>query len=424
MTEYNDSSAPGNGDATTSSKKFQIKPHWKLRWLTRLARLQNGGKFSPAAGGMALALAESFYEKPLAEASCSFLAQKVGLSKRSAVRGIGELERVPDTVIVRVRGQWEGRVKSRYAMVLTPEDLGPKDAAEYGVTGPVASDELWVSSLTPNITNSAKPREAEVVSADAAGAPEAPPRAAEAVSEDVAPNGVASDAVRRKLFEAFWAAYPRKEGRAGAKKEFDAALARDVPVETIMGGVRRYAAAKAKVDPNWLKYPATWLRDECWTEDPKPPRPKPERASKASKGNGRAEPAAFADGDDLTGRRVRHRQNGIRGECIRDVVDVGDGRLMVSVVHDGAVHVYCVDDLVFEDSPPKRDGKAAAVVETPEQVAAREVGFPIGSVVRDRSTGKSCVVTRVEHSDDGSFKVWSGGVGLPADRLVLEEFEE
>jgi hypothetical protein len=97
---------------------------------------------------------------------------------------------------------------------------------------------------------------------------------------------------------------------------------------------------------------------------------------------------------------------------------------MVSVVHDGAVHVYCVDDLVFEDSPPKRDGKAAAVVETPEQVAAREVGFPIGSVVRDRSTGKSCVVTRVEHSDDGSFKVWSGGVGLPADRLVLEEFEE
>jgi hypothetical protein len=38
------------------------------------------------------------------------------------------------------------------------------------------------------------------------------------------------------------------------------------------------------VDPKWLKMPANWLKEECWLEDPQPPRsrePKPARAAKA-----------------------------------------------------------------------------------------------------------------------------------------------
>jgi hypothetical protein len=182
--------APVNGDATTFRQKsiaalLPIRPQWKLRWLGRLIRLKNADEFSPAAVDIAWALAECFYEKSLAEVSCSFLARKTGLSKRWVVHGIGELERVPNTVIVRARGQWQGRVKSKYAMVLTPEDLGP-DAAKLGVTGPVASD-TWVNEPSPtrvnegsptrvnehspNYTNSPKQREGEVVSADAGLAP-------------------------------------------------------------------------------------------------------------------------------------------------------------------------------------------------------------------------------------------------------------
>jgi hypothetical protein len=379
--------APVNGGATTTPKKFSIKPHWKLRWLTRLTRLKNAGEFPPAALDMALAIAECLYEKPLAEVSCSFLAQKTGLRKRSAVRGVGALERAPDTVIVRVRGQWQGKVKSKYAIVLTPEDLGPADAAALGVTGPVASDELWVTKESPirvtkesptrvtkespNNTNSAKHREAELVSADAGRPRGGLPRSGGApggvVPEVAVPDAIASDAVRRKLFEAFWAEYPRKEGRAAAKKEFDAAVARDVPFETIMDGARRYAVAKVNVDDQWRKMPGTWLREECWTEDPKPPRPKvskAERASKASKGNGKADPQRVADLD--------------------------------------------LDDEDYED-------------ETPEQAAAREAGFPIGATVWDRRDGKPCMVTGVTVYEDGSFHVRSGGVGLSPDQLALAD---
>jgi hypothetical protein len=125
-----------------------IRSHWKLRWLMRLIRLKNADAFSPAALDCAAGIADCFYKNPLAEVSVRFLTRKTGLHKNSVVRGLGELERTPDTVIVRVRGQWQGRVKNKYAMVLLPEDLGPEDSATLGVTGPVASDS-WVPGLVP-----------------------------------------------------------------------------------------------------------------------------------------------------------------------------------------------------------------------------------------------------------------------------------
>jgi hypothetical protein len=335
-------SAPVNGDATTSRQK--IRPHWKLQWLGRMIRLKNAGKFSPAAVDVAWAVAECFYEKPLAEVSCSFLAKKTGLSKRWAVHAVGELARTPDTVVVRQRGQWKGRVKSKYAMVLTPEDLGA-DAATMAVTGPVASDELWVNGGSPtrvnggsptrvnggspNYTNSPKQREGEVVSANA-GRPAAEgggrPRGGEsAASDDAAPwDAVASGDARAlaAAFEAFWAAYPRKEGRAAARKAFEAAVARGVSVETLIDGARRYAAAKANLDSNWLKFPATWLRDECWLEDPKPPRPKRDRAaSKQDRGRCATE-LELETGMVL--RREHEDDDGVKRVDVVEVVDARD----------------------------------------------------------------------------------------------------
>src|SRR5262249_34989041 len=89
------------------------------------------------------------------------------------------------------------------------------------------------------------------------------------------PRGVGADARprdRTASCEAFCAAYPRKEGYAPAEKEFNAQLDGGVSVETIIDGARRYAAAKVNIDSRWLKMPATWLREKCWREDPRPPR--------------------------------------------------------------------------------------------------------------------------------------------------------
>jgi hypothetical protein len=376
MTDDNMALRRGHVKNGTPQNLIPIKSHWKLNWQLRLTRLKNAGAFSPAALDCALGLSSCMFEKSLAEVSASFLAKKTGLGKRSVVRALGELERTPDTVIVRVRGQWEGRVKSRYAMVLTAEDLGA-DAGALRVTGPVASDS-WVtpespsrvtpespSRVTPespNNTNYAKQREAELVSPDAGvagGGAAAPP-----LGGDVSEAAASGDTrAMRAAFEEFKRVYLRKEGFAKAWSEFQAAIARGVPVEAILDGARRYAAAKVNVDSNWLKFPGTWLRDECWTEDPKPPRPKPERsASKASKLNGKAE---------------HHDEH-----------------------HDEA------DD---------------ADAETPEERAAREVGFAIGSTVWERSTGKAYVVNRVEDLGDGSFMVWAGGFGFPRSHLAHQD---
>jgi hypothetical protein len=289
---------------------------------------------------MALAIAESFYEKPLAEVSCSFLARKVGLSKRWAVESVGALERAPDTIVVRQRGHWQGRVKSKYAMVLTPEDLGPKDAAELGVTGPIASDELWVNKGSPNITTSPKLREGEVVADAALAADAARPR-----GDDTASDGGVAPVDARAMaaaFKRFCQAYPRKEGFSPARKEFEAAVARDVSVDAIVEGAERYAVAKADVDQHWIKMPATWLRECCWTEDPKPPRSKSE--SKRKKANGKAAPAEpDDDGEYETLEQAAAEEAGFPiGALVWDKrqIDHRGKVLGVETYDDGSFHVW------------------------------------------------------------------------------------
>jgi hypothetical protein len=92
-------------------------------------------------------------------------------------------------------------------------------------------------------------------------------------------------------FEQFWQAYPKKEGRAAAKKQFAEVVGNGVALATLVAKAKQYAMAKAEVDPKWLKTPANWLRDEGWLEDPQPPRQrmaKAERGAKAKNGAGKA----------------------------------------------------------------------------------------------------------------------------------------
>ena len=79
------------------------------------------------------------------------------------------------------------------------------------------------------------------------------------------PSGVAGDA-----FHFFWEIYPIKIAKASAVKAWDKAIQKENP-QIIIEGAKRYAA-----DPNrnetFTAYPATWLNQQRWNDEPLPPK--------------------------------------------------------------------------------------------------------------------------------------------------------
>lgn len=77
-------------------------------------------------------------------------------------------------------------------------------------------------------------------------------------------------------FAAFFAAYPKREGRVAASQAYSAAMGGGtVTPGELLAAAKAYGAAKQHItDPKYIKMPANWLRDQCWLEDPQPPRQK------------------------------------------------------------------------------------------------------------------------------------------------------
>jgi hypothetical protein len=65
-----------------------------------------------------------------------------------------------------------------------------------------------------------------------------------------------------ELFQEFWNAYPRKLDKAKAFRAFRSALKR-AKFEDIMAGVIAYRN-DPKRNPDYTKYPATWLNSDSW----------------------------------------------------------------------------------------------------------------------------------------------------------------
>lgn len=70
-------------------------------------------------------------------------------------------------------------------------------------------------------------------------------------------------------FEEFWKLYPRKVGKATAKKAFEKALEASTE-EEILEGVRRLASDRNLPETQFIPYPSTWLNREGWGDDPFP----------------------------------------------------------------------------------------------------------------------------------------------------------
>lgn len=70
-----------------------------------------------------------------------------------------------------------------------------------------------------------------------------------------------------EMFDEFWAAYPRRIGKAPAKGKFKDAL-KKASFKEIMAGVHRYAAATAETEAKFIIYPERWLKKQRWLDEP------------------------------------------------------------------------------------------------------------------------------------------------------------
>lgn len=70
-------------------------------------------------------------------------------------------------------------------------------------------------------------------------------------------------------FEEFWDQYPRRVAKGAARGAWRKAAKTADPGEIIRGAMR-YAAEREGQEARFTKHPATWLKAECWADDPAP----------------------------------------------------------------------------------------------------------------------------------------------------------
>lgn len=69
-----------------------------------------------------------------------------------------------------------------------------------------------------------------------------------------------------ECFAAWWPHYPKKIGKADARKAFKAAL-KKTDLEALTNATRAYAQATAGTETKYIKGPGAWLRDERWNDE-------------------------------------------------------------------------------------------------------------------------------------------------------------
>jgi hypothetical protein len=69
-------------------------------------------------------------------------------------------------------------------------------------------------------------------------------------------------------FNDWYAIYPKHVGRGAAVNSYTKARKNGATAEDLAAGARRYAEEREGQDPQFTKAPATWLNQECWTDEP------------------------------------------------------------------------------------------------------------------------------------------------------------
>ena len=172
-----------------------------------------------------------------------YLAGRLGCSTDTVDRRIGEL-RAGGWLTVRRRGQ--GRT-NLYGLHDRPESA----AAPTPDPAPVQRPE---SAPVPTLE-----------SAPVRSNPEGDKR------EEVSDTRGATD----EAFAEWWSTYPRKVGKPAARKAFAGAMKGGATLEQLTEGLEGWATYwQARDDPEFVPYPATWLNQERWNDEPPQQRPR------------------------------------------------------------------------------------------------------------------------------------------------------
>lgn len=71
----------------------------------------------------------------------------------------------------------------------------------------------------------------------------------------------------KKTFAAWYAAFPRHQGRGAAEKAYKTALKKAKP-EDLLAAAQRFSTLRRGEDPQFTPLPATWLNAERWLDEP------------------------------------------------------------------------------------------------------------------------------------------------------------
>jgi hypothetical protein len=76
------------------------------------------------------------------------------------------------------------------------------------------------------------------------------------------------ESISKSFDEEWWPLYPKRVSKGAARKAYIRIVkSKLATVEELKLGVMRYAAERAGQDPKFTKHAATWLNQECWTDE-------------------------------------------------------------------------------------------------------------------------------------------------------------
>ena len=227
-----------------------------------------------------------YYNDRLGRAWPSYvtLAKLTGSNRRTVIEAVKRLIALKYFEVEKGNGRRSNYYRPNFALMV--KEPAPAEASDEDATSPVAQ----TPPLQGVMVNSSPPNTSYIPVVPNGGDIEVSPRCAGS-SALVAPSPSRG---APPGFEEFWQAYPKKEGRKAALTAYAMALQKeDVTPELLARKAAQYAEAKGANDPKYIKMPHYWLNDECWLEDPQPPKPKaakgkPKRGTAKTTGEAKA----------------------------------------------------------------------------------------------------------------------------------------
>jgi hypothetical protein len=200
------------------------------------------------------------------------LAKAIGISEKSAMRAVSELEERGHLEVTQRGNIGKSNIYKLKVGALSPAEDLTHLTSDTVVTpdDPVTPDNL----VTPTLT-----------AVSLSPGQQCPPNPLKEPSEEPfeksvlrSPQQTRGEARKGKAddpgFAEFWQQYPNRVAKGAAERAYSKALSITTR-EEILAGVMRFAARRTSLIEagRWCpepKHPATWLNGKCWLDDPDP----------------------------------------------------------------------------------------------------------------------------------------------------------